>query len=121
MVFSMARAGAGAGTVVVALLLVPASAGAGPAGQQVFEYDGSDGSDGAPQELVVPDEVCEVDITASGAQGGLPTGFSGLGGRATVTAEVTPGETLQVNVGGRGLAQQDAAGGAGGFNGGGAG
>ena len=72
MSFSMTRGGLGAGAVVAALLLVPTGvgAGAGSAGEQVFQYNGTDGSDGSPQEFVVPDDVCEVVITAFGAQGG---------------------------------------------------
>ena len=75
---------------------------------------------GAPQQYVVPDGVCSVTVEALGAQGGggsITTWFawvagghtifvlpepSGLGARATSTVSVTPGESLQVDVGGKG-------------------
>jgi hypothetical protein len=81
-----------------------------------FAYNGTNGTDGSAQSWVVPAGVTQVTAVAYGAAGGpgsLP-GASGLGGSATATLSVTPGETLQINVGG--------AGGSGaGFNGGGAG
>jgi hypothetical protein len=59
---------------------------------------------GAPQPFVVPAGVCTLNITALGAQGGAdPSGLvGGLGGSATATIEVKPGDSLQVNVGGEG-------------------
>jgi len=81
-------------------LLTAAPATAAPQTQQ-FDFTG------AAQEFVVPANVCQVTIDAFGAEGGDgesndPGGFGGLGGRATATLTVTPGETLQVNVGGAG-------------------
>lgn len=78
------------------------------------------------QSYTVPPGVCQVTIDAFGAQGGagrLPAdkNSGGLGGRATATIPVTPGEVLQVNVGGQGAQGTIGTGGAGGFNGGGAG
>lgn len=64
----------------------------------------------------VPAGVCSISVTAFGAQGGSISGVGGLGGEATATIAVTPGEVLQVRVGGQGLS-----GGGGGPNGGGAG
>ncbi|KAA0232583.1 MAG: hypothetical protein JJLCMIEE_03346 [Acidimicrobiales bacterium] len=86
-------------------------------GQQVFEYTG------AAQTFTVPTDVCAVNITADGAQGGnvSPDGGGGLGASAAVTIAVTPGESLQVNVGGRGGDGGSDPPGAGGFNGGGSG
>ena len=63
---------------------------------------------GAPESFVVPEGVCSLTIDTSGAQGGNwvapggPSNPGGLGGRATATIPVTPGETLIVRVGGRG-------------------
>lgn len=75
---------------------------------------------GAPQHYVVPDGVCAVAVEALGAQGGggsITSWFAmvagghtvfnlpapgGLGTRATSTMSVTPGESLQVDVGGSG-------------------
>lgn len=80
------------------------------------------------QPFAVPADVCRVAVDAFGAQGGqgdAATNAGALGGRATGTITVTPGETLQIVVGGQGGAGSSAvgfaAGGTGGFNGGGAG
>ena len=79
---------------------------------------------GAAQTWTVPEGVCAVTITAFGAsgasavsQGQFPsvTGLGGVGGSAVGTIEVTPGENLEIRVGGQ------AQGVTGGFNGGGAG
>lgn len=73
----------------------------------------------------VPTGITRVRIEASGAQGGsaypFTSGSGGLGGRAAGTVAVTPGQVLQVNVGGAGEnGPLTSAGSAGGFNGGGA-
>ncbi|MGH9032159.1 MAG: hypothetical protein ACRDZV_08505, partial [Acidimicrobiia bacterium] len=110
-----ATALAGAG-----LLLSTSTAGAAPV-TETFEYNGTDGSDGSPQEFVVPVDVCQVTVDAQGAEGGQGNDglAGGAGGRATATLTVTPGETLQVNVGGEGGdGIADGVGGPGGFNGG---
>jgi Glycine rich protein len=64
---------------------------------------------GAAQEFTVPANVCQITVDAYGAAGGdFPSSeegdevAGGQGGRATATLAVTPGEVLQVNVGGRG-------------------
>ena len=71
-----------------------------------FEYNGTTGADGVPQTWTVPPGVKSITVDVYGAQGG---GFlnafedrGGLGGHARATFTVTPGEMLQVNVGGRG-------------------
>ena len=105
---------------------------------------------GSAQRFVVPADVCSVTIDAYGAQGGagslpiaegLPPASTlqpaaapmpvagGLGGQASSTVTVTPGEVLQVDVGGAGgdgtnndpTSSIGGVGGAGGWNGGGAG
>jgi hypothetical protein len=93
-----------------------------PSGSNVtctFTYTGN------AQSWTVPDGVTQATFDVSGAQGGADfLGFApgGLGGEATATISVTPGETLQVNVGGKGGNGLDGgAGGTGGFNGGAAG
>lgn len=70
---------------------------------------------GGPQIYVVPPGVTSIDVTLSGAQGDSPSGggTGGLGGSVSATIAVTPGEVLQVMVGGSGSV--------GGFNGGGRG
>lgn len=74
-------------------------------------------------EWVVPDGVTSVTVDAFGAAGGgvlYPSSpvAGGLGGRTRATITVTPGETLQVNVGGEGDSYNDDAAALGGFNGG---
>jgi hypothetical protein len=80
---------------------------------------------GSAQNFVVPEGVTEVAIVAYGAGGGRSTsvegahfGAGGLGARASVSdVTVSPGETLKVFVGGRGLDGDPGV--DGGFNGGG--
>ncbi len=64
-----------------------------------FDYTGS------LQTWVVPDGVTEVTINAMGAQGGNSPGDAAIGGRGAqieATVQVTPGETLNIVVGGQG-------------------
>jgi hypothetical protein len=72
---------------------------------------------GAAQTWTVPAGVTEATFDLYGAQGGGSSDSSafapGFGGRATATLFVTPGASIQVNVGGQGV------GSTGGFNGGG--
>ena len=70
---------------------------------------------GAAQNFTVPQCVYNLTVNALGAQGGGSNG--GLGANVTGTMAVTPGQVLQVRVGGTGA--QGAA--SGGFNGGGTG
>jgi hypothetical protein len=79
---------------------------------------------GDVQMFQVPMCTSTVTIDALGAAGGdgEATNVGGMGGEATGTATVTPGETLTVYVGGQGIMAPtvgSAAGFAGGFNGGG--
>lgn len=59
---------------------------------------------GGPQIYVVPPGVTSINVTLSGAQGASPSGggTGGLGGSVAATVSVTPGEVLQVMVGGSG-------------------
>ncbi len=78
------------------------------------------GYTGAPVAWTVPAGVTAIAVVADGAQGGDGSnGTGGLGGQATTDVPVTPGEVLQLDVGGAGSAT--AADGAGGWNGGAAG
>ena len=93
------------GALIGALLAVssvPASAaGCATVGSQVtctFSYNGTNGSDGTPQNFVVPTGVTSVTIEAWGAQGGGGSGATGGHVKGTVT--VTPSETLTVRVSG---------------------
>ncbi len=81
---------------------------------------------GAMQTYVVPPGITQITVDMSGAQGGNSQSFNagGLGGRVQATLNVTPGQTLNIFVGGQGqntggsIADMTAAGG---FNGGGTG
>jgi hypothetical protein len=86
---------------------------------------------GSAQTFTVPAGVTEITVDASGAAGGSGEAFAsnpdcasnfgvgGLGGDTTAVIAVTPGEELQINVGGRGGDGLPGSPGAGGFNGGG--
>ncbi|MEW6468174.1 MAG: T9SS type A sorting domain-containing protein [Bacteroidota bacterium] len=80
-----------------------------------FSYTGS------VQTFVVPACVTQVTVDVIGASGGnINTATGGLGGRVQCVLPVTPGETLQVFVGGAGANGDNTSGIiAGGFNGGG--
>ena len=93
-----------------------------PAGSQAFAYSGG------AQSFVVPAGVTTLNVTLYGAQGGTAwynggiSSVGGAGAKVTGSINVTPGETLQINVGGYpGASGSNGAGGAwqGGFNGGG--
>ncbi|WP_268248413.1 glycine-rich protein [Streptomyces melanogenes] len=89
---TMALALAGAGLVALA---PPALA----ATTVTFSYTGS------AQSFTVPDKVYSISVDAFGAQGqDGPEGGStgGLGGEAQAQLAVTPGQVLQINVGGSG-------------------
>jgi len=75
------------------------------AGTETFNYTGG------TQQFTVPGGVTSLDVDVYGAEGETLNGTAGLGGRASVTLAVTPGQVLQINVGGDGSS--------GGYNGGG--
>ncbi len=70
------------------------------AAEATFRYTGGE------QTFVVPEGVYALAVTAYGARGGTASGFpaeaGGLGAMARGTIAVLPGETLYVEVGGRG-------------------
>ena len=92
---------------VMAVALLAAAGFAVSAGGQTGEVSQPFEFSGEPEDFVVPAGICSVTVDAFGAAGGdylgreIPT-VGGLGGRATATIPVTPGETLIVRVGGRG-------------------
>ncbi len=97
-------------------------AGAGVPGTVTVDFSYG----GASQQFAVPANVCEVTVTARGAEGGdghlqPGAGEGGLGGEAVAAVAVLPGEALTVTVGGQGADAAGPLGAAGGFNGGGAG
>jgi hypothetical protein len=104
---------AGAGTIAVGLLGSPAAAAPTTV---TFGFTGTQ------QTFVVPSNICSLTVTALGGQGGAEERgvAGGLGGSATATISVQPGSTLQVQVGGAGVAGQTDIPGAGGFPDGGA-
>ena len=91
----------------------PALPPAPPTGSQTFFFTG------AAQTFIVPAGVGAVVIEAYGGQGGTgmsfanPGGTGGLGASLQATLSVTPGTTLQVNVGGVGALASTGAGGGG--------
>jgi hypothetical protein len=111
----IARIG-GAAVLCAGLFAVAPSADASPMTES-FDYTG------AAATFAVPAGICQVTVEAWGAEGGeggdpqSPT--AGLGGMASATIDVTPGDSLTVYAGGAGI--DGDAGGAGGFNGGGQG
>jgi len=86
---------------------------------QTFECTGD------AQSWVVPANVTSATFEAWGAQGGVgddgslerPSADAGLGGHTTATIAVTPGETIQINVGCAGSDSLGNAGAPGGFGG----
>jgi hypothetical protein len=72
---------------------------------------------GAPVSIVVPPTARSMVVDLSGGGGGDFRGAKG--GRLQATLQVTPGETLQLRVGGKGVDGSAALGGVGGYNGGG--
>jgi hypothetical protein len=101
---------------VGALFAISASAGAKTT-EKSFEDVGE-------HDYVVPAGICWVTIEAFGAEGGgaidesNPVIPGGLGGGAEARIAVTPGETLEVNVGGAGADGVEHVAGEGGDNGG---
>ncbi len=79
---------------------------------------------GAAQTFVVPAGVTRLHVTIAGASGGdeyAPGNTIPVGSLVEADIPVTPGETLQINVGGAGGTGASGVGGAAGWNGGGAG
>ncbi len=95
------------GLVISASLALagPLNSAAADTGPQTFI------ATGAAQSYSVPSWASQLQVTASGAQGGGAGG--GKGGVTTAIVAVTPSSTVQINVGGQGSDS------AGGFNGGG--
>ncbi len=71
---------------------------------------------GAPEPYIVPAGVTSIRVLAWGAEGGAGGDPGGLGGEAIATLPTTPGERLEVRIGGRGGTSSDTTGG--GYNGG---
>jgi hypothetical protein len=116
-----------AGGLALAALSPAARAADGdcqPLGSEVvctFDYTG------AAQSWTVPEGITQATFAVYGAQGGSSettaagTSAGGLGGKASATIAVDPGDTLQVNVGGAGGSGSNNVGGIAGFNDGGGG
>lgn len=87
--------------------------------QSAGEVTCSYGSTGSEQTFAVPSNVTSVQVAAVGAPGGVGGGAGATAG-ATVSG-LTTGETLYIEVGGRGTADSSVNSNPGGWNGGGAG
>jgi hypothetical protein len=99
------RLGALVGSVVLASIMVaalgePAAPAVGCSGTSTITCQFT--FTGAPETFTVPAGVHQITITAYGAQGGASVGVGGRGGIAIATIAVTPGQVLQVRVGGHG-------------------
>ncbi len=99
--------------------LLPGRDCSGTACTETFGYLEPGEGQSAVQELSVPEDVCAVSVEAVGARGsGWSAGEGGTvdggdGGSAVGTVEVSPGDLLEIRVGGPGAGHR------GGFNGGG--
>lgn len=70
--------------------------------EAIFEYNGTTGDNGSAQTWEVPSGVTSVTIECWGAQGNTHVAHvGGPGAYIAATITVTPGETLEVYVGGR--------------------
>jgi hypothetical protein len=108
------RLGAGSLSVLCAIVLTMAvGASSAMATTKVFEYTGGE------QTFVVPSGVHKLQVRLIGGAGGEGGSQGGQAAELTGGLEVTPGETLYLEVGGNG--QDSGEGSAGGFNGGAAG
>ncbi|MFF2953015.1 prealbumin-like fold domain-containing protein [Kitasatospora sp. NPDC057965] len=92
-----------AGLTTVAVFPATALASPDPAARQVSQSSTFTFT-GAPEQVTVPEGVCEVSVDAFGAAGGdgqygVP---GGRGAEVSAVFDVTPGEVLTVNVGGAG-------------------
>ena len=83
-------------TAVLLLVCLVGFVRVADADSQTFNFTG------AVQTFMVPAGVTQVTIDASGAQGGAGSGPGGSGARLVASFTVTPGETLNVVVGGVG-------------------
>jgi hypothetical protein len=118
-----ARAACRLGVLVgVGLLLAASSAGAATR-TVVFDYNGTDGTDGSPQTWTVPEGVTEATFELLGAAGGAASGGAfpphppgGRGAGLVARVALTPGEVLTIVVGGAAPGLGDRRGG---YNGGG--
>jgi len=71
---------------------------------KTFEYSDAIAIAGGIEEWEVPSCVTSITMTVTGADGGNgSTGIGGAGATAVATFAVTPGETLLIAVGGKGL------------------
>ena len=104
--FRLALAAAIGAIVLGSSLVTPSTALAATA---TFAYTNSS------QQFVVPSGVTSIDVVVRGAAGETMNvnGTAGAGAEVSATLTVTPGETLQIEVGGQGMGAQ------GGYNGGG--
>src|SRR5208282_2311838 len=104
--------GAALGVTATSALADPSPCGtAGVAGVSSCSY-----STAGTDTFTVPTGITSVTFVVAGAEGGEAAGrsLSGLGGEVTATLGVSPGEVLQVNVGGQGGAPASIENGAGG-------
>ena len=112
-ILSLRRSHLGWSAVLAGLCALLLGAAPAQAATQTFLFTG------AEQTFKVPGGVTSIHVIAIGGGGGSSSGIGGVASQVTGDLTVTPGQTLYVEVGGRG--QDSGSGGAGGFNGGGSG
>lgn len=110
-ILSLRRSQFGLGAVLLGLCALLLAAAPALATTQTFLFTG------AEQIFKVPGGVNSIHVVATGGGGGSSSGIGGVAAQVTGDLTVTPGQTLYVEVGGRG--QDGGSGSAGGFNGGG--
>jgi hypothetical protein len=115
------RTGASLLAALAALVVPSAASGA----TEVFDYNGTNGTDGSAQQWVVPAGITSATFDLYGAQGGLGSGpnssahaVGGLGAHLRGVLSVTPGQIFEIRVGGSAPAPATGVS-LGGFNGGG--
>jgi len=117
---------AGAGATLALTACVPIK-GTPPAPPQPQLFSQTFNCTGGAQTFTVPAGVTSIGVDMYGGQGGSgaasinPGSAGGLGGRSTTGLAVSPGESIQVNVGCLGSTASSGSGGPGGFFGGGTG
>ncbi len=106
------RATVGAVLALVPALLTAMPAGAASAATVTYAYTG------AEQVFTVPSGVGQLQVVAIGAPGASGSRSGGFGARVVGYLPVVAGQTLFVEVGGKGNRRSESPAGAGGFNGG---
>ncbi len=109
-----------AGTIGIGTLVLALTTGVSSAGATTDSLFNSSTPGFTAGAAIVPANVCAVTVTTTGGSGGAGDngGVGGDGASVTATVSVTPGEVLDVQVGGGGADYTTSTGGIGGGGGG---